>query len=153
MLKKWIFLQLICMFFLTACFNQNKIGEQFVGEINSLDGVTMTVVEETASPEGISIEVMNTTVKEIGSGNSSDYNLQVESDGKWYWLKENRSFGVTAEIYFYNKDKSVIYDLNWKDRYGSLPNGRYRIVKDFSEYHSKAGYSTFFQLAAEFNLK
>lgn len=153
MLKKWIILLLICMFLLTACFNQIKIGEQFVGEVNFLDGVTMTVVEETAYPEGISIEVMNTTVKEIGSGNSSDFNLQVERDGKWYWLKEHGSFTVTAEIYFYNQDEPVIYDLNWKDRYGSLPNGRYRIVKDFSEYHSKAGYSTFFLLAAEFNLE
>ncbi|MEL7672052.1 immunoglobulin-like domain-containing protein [Methanobacterium sp.] len=113
----------------------------------------MNVVEGTSYPGSISIEVINTTDKEIGSGNVADYKLQVERDSKWYWLKEDGSYSITAEIYFYTLDVPVINDLNWTDRYGTLSKGRYRIIKEFSEYNSKTGYSTFFMLAAEFNLE
>ena len=42
-----------------------EVGEVFTGDVNTYEGVTMTVVEDSATPDGIRVEVLNTTAKAI----------------------------------------------------------------------------------------
>ncbi len=134
-----------CFLLLSAC--GIKVGERFDGEVNNFEGVTMTVVEGTVRPGGLTVQVLNTTDEEIDSGNAYDFGVQVERNGAWYWLEEEGERANTAEVLIYLKDTPRELEFNWADRYGSLPKGHYRVVKGFFE----SAYSNF-RLAAEFTL-
>ena len=121
-----------CLLLLSAC--GIKVGERFDGEVNNFEGVTMTVVEGTVRPGGLTVQVLNTTDEEIDSGNAYDFWVQVERNGAWYWLEEEGERANTAEALIYLKDTPRELTFSWSDRYGSLPKGHYRVVKDFFEY-------------------
>lgn len=103
-----------------------ELGEAFTGEVNTLEGVCMEVVQDTVSGVGATIEIENASGEHIMGGNQYDYHIQVLVDGVWYEL---------AGADFANTDEGVLYDgwygqgLNWLSRYGKLPAGSYRIVK------------------------
>lgn len=137
---------------LTACGDSPKIGEAFDGEVNDYEGVAMTVVEDTAMPGGVTVEVLNTTEAEIDSGNEHDFGLQMERDGRWYWLERKGGFANTAEAYIFPTDEPRELILTWGDQYGSLNPGHYRVTKWFFEWRAP-GDTTNFLLAAEFILE
>ena len=126
---KKIILLLLCALLLAAC--GPKAGEVFEGEVNNFDGVTMTVLYNTATPTGVTIQILNTTDKEIDSGNAYDFSLQVEQDDAWHLLESN-PFANTADALIYPKDELIQQELDWSSRYGTLPAGSYRVVKEFS---------------------
>lgn len=140
---------LACLLLLPACGKAAGAGENFESEVNTYEGVTMTVVEGTARPGSATVEILNTTDKEIDSGNGYDFSLQKEVDGAWYWLETKGEWANTAEALVYPKDETVEQELTWESRYGSLPDGHYRVVKGFFEYRGP-GDCTDFLLAAEF---
>lgn len=137
---------------LTACGSKARIsGEVFEGEVNTYEGVTVMVAEGTARPGTVTVEILNTTDLEIDSGNEHDFGLQKEVDGKWYWLETKGEWANTAEALIYERDTPRELELTWDSRYGSLPEGHYRVIKSFFEYRGP-GDCTDFLLAAEFNL-
>ena len=130
-----------------------EVGEAFSGDVNTYEGVTMTVVEDSAAPDGIRVEVLNTTTKIIESGNAGDFSVQVELDGNWYELETlEDTYANTAEAYVYWTGVPRELTLNWTYFYGSLPAGHYRVTKWFFEYRGP-GDTTDFLLAAEFTLE
>ena len=52
MKKRFLSLALLGLLTLTACGSSPKVGDAFAGEVNNYEGVTMTVVEGTATPGG-----------------------------------------------------------------------------------------------------
>lgn len=112
----------------------------------------MTVVEGTAMPGGVTVEVLNTTAAEIDSGNEHDFGLQMERDGRWYWLERKGDFANTAEAYIFSTDEPRELALTWGSDYGSLKPGHYRAAKWFFEWRAP-GDTTDFLLAAEFTLE
>ena len=114
-------------------------------------GFTMTVVEGTATPGGVTVEVLNTTEAEILSGNEHDFGLQIEQDGRWYWLERKGESANTAEAYMFSTDESRELALKWASSYGSLKPGHYRVTKWFFE-HRDSGDPTDF-LLTEFTLE
>jgi hypothetical protein len=140
---------LACVLLLTAC-GGPKVGDAFDGAVNTYEGVTMTVLQDTVHPGTASAEVLNTTDADIQSGNTALFALQVEQDGQWYWLVDRRGdFATTSEALIYPKDEPVRLDFTWGSAFGSLPKGHYRLVKSFFEYRGPGDY-TDFTLAAEF---
>ena len=139
---------------LTNCGNGGPdVGELFEGEVNTYDGVTMSVVEGSAYPGQVSVEILNATDAEIDSGNEGDFFVQAERDGQWYALETLQDeYANTAEAYVYETDVPRELTLNWTAYYGSLPPGRYRVCKWFFEYRGP-GDTTDFLLAAEFTLE
>ena len=105
---------------LTGCGGDAKVSDQvFEGGVNTYEGVTMTVVEGTAYPGAVTVQILNTTDKEIDSGNAHDFGLQKEVDGEWYWLEMKKgSYSNTAEALIYSKDVPVEQELTWASRYG-----------------------------------
>lgn len=141
---------MLCLL-LAGCSGGAKIGEVYTGEVNTYEGVTMTAVEGTAKPGGITIEILNTTNEEIESGNQADFAVQVEKNGEWYRLKEPAEWANTAEAWGFLKNQPVTIELRWNNRYGALPEGHYRVVKSFVEYH-ETGEQVYFTLAVEFEI-
>lgn len=130
-----------------------EVGEAFSGDVNTYEGVTMTAAEDSAAPDGIRVEVLNTTPKIIESGNAGDFSVQVELDGAWYELETlEDTYANTAEAYVYWTDVPRELELNWTYFYGSLPAGHYRVIKRFFEYRDPRD-TTGFLLAAEFTLE
>lgn len=143
---------LLCVLLLTGCGGEAKTGEKFEGGVNTYEGVTMAAVEGTAYPGTVTVEILNTTDAEIDSGNASDFALQKEVDGEWYWLETRKDeYANTAEALIYPKGETVEQELMWANMYGSLPEGHYRVVKHFFEYRGP-GDCTDFLLAAEFDI-
>ena len=142
----------LCLLLLAGCGTGPKTGEKFEGEVNTFEGVTMTVVEGTAKPGTVTIEIVNATDRDIESGNKADFALQKEVDGAWYTLEtKKKEYANTAEALGYPKDEAVTQELTWAGVYGSLAEGHYRVVKAFFEYRGPGDYTDFL-LAAEFTI-
>lgn len=134
--------------FLAACNKGPAVGDAFDRTVNDYEGITMTVVEGTACPDTVTVEVLNTTETEIISGNAAAFGLQVERDGRWYWLERKQDeFENTAEALVYAKDEPQELTFTWENTYGSLEPGHYRVTKRFS------GKGSGFLLASEFTLE
>lgn len=139
--------------FLVSCSNAPAVGEAFTGTVNDYEGVTMAVVEGTARPGTVTVEVLNSTETEIDSGNAAAFGLQIEQDGQWYWLEtKKKDYANTAEALIYAKDEPRELTFTWGSIYGSLEPGHYRVTKWFFEYH-ESGKGLDFLLASEFTLE
>ena len=138
---------------LSACSNTPVVvGETFDGTTNDYDGVTMTIIDDTLSSGGVTVEILNTTEAEIDSGNEHDFRLQIEQDGQWYWLETNRELANTSEAYIYTKDEPRELALTWERTYGNLKPGHYRVTKWFFEYREGGNHPEFL-LVSEFTLE
>lgn len=122
-----------------------KLGEEFTEEVNTLEGVTLTVDGETVSPEGITYIVDNQSETDLNFG--QDYSLQKEEKGKWYQLSPANSVAVTLELLWVPAGGTETLEVNWDVAYGKLPAGHYRILKSFAD--NENGY----YLAGEFTLE
>ena len=131
---------------------ETEVGEAFDGAVNEYPGVTLTVAEGSVQRGQVVITALNTTDKEIESGNEHDFGLQKEVNGVWYAVKPKEGeWANTAEALLFLKDEPVELTCNWAGRYGVLSDGHYRIVKSFFEYRGPGDYTDFL-LAAEFTI-
>lgn len=122
-----------------------KLGEEFTEEVNILEGVTLTVNEETVSSEGITYTVDNQSETDLNFG--QDYSLQKEEKGKWYQLSPANPVAVTMELLWVPAGSTETLEINWDAAYGKLPAGHYRILKNFAD--NERGY----YLTGEFTVK
>ncbi|NBJ93067.1 immunoglobulin-like domain-containing protein [Parablautia muri] len=122
-----------------------KLGEEFTEEVNTLEGATLTVDEESVSSEGITYTVDNQSETDLNFG--QDYSLQKEEKGKWYQLSPANPVAVTMELLWVPAGSSETLEINWDAAYGKLPAGHYRILKNFAD--NENGY----YLAGEFTLE
>ena len=158
MKKASVFCLALCLLALTACGHAPKVSEEASDlEVNTHEGVTMTLVDGSAYPGQVQVTILNTTDTEIDSGNSADFFLQVEQDGQWYNLiPKQKEFDNTAEAYIYDEETPREMTIQWADRYGSLDPGHYRVVKWFFEFHKdeteRDKRVVDFALAAEFDI-
>lgn len=133
-------------------FPEATFGEVYTEEIDSIDGLTMTVTNVT--PEGASLEIRNQTGKEITFGD--DYELQAWQDESWYrvdYIIGNWAFNMIG----YEtgpegaKDSPLRLDVTWTYFHGILPAGRYRITKTAIAQENDT--SVKYLLAAEFEVE
>lgn len=121
-----------------------KLGEEFTEEVNTLEGVSLTVDAESAASSGITYTLDNQSDKDINFG--QNYSLQMEKDGKWYQVESQDPMAVTLELLWLPAGTSDTYEIKWDSSYGKLSSGNYRIVKNVSDEEN--GY----YLAGEFQL-
>nr|WP_326185911.1 immunoglobulin-like domain-containing protein [uncultured Oscillibacter sp.] len=106
--------------------------EWFQTEKNSDAGVIMTVVEETAGPGGVTVEVVNGTPWNAIGGNARSFSLERETDGAWRSVEPlSDTFLNTTEGVCYQPGTTSV-TFQWNGRYGPLTKGHYRVVKWFS---------------------
>lgn len=117
---------------------------------NSDAGIIMTVAEETAGPEGVTVEVVNGTFWNAISGNARSFSLEKETDGTWQPVEPlfDTFLNTTEGVCYQPGMISVIFQ--WNGRYGPLPAGHYRVVKRFSV--QEPGKPVDVRAAAEFTI-
>ena len=124
-----------------------KLGKASECAANTRPGAELVLLEY--SPGGAVYKVVNGTGGEIYTGNKDVISLEMEQEGVWYEIDVGeRSF--TAEAMIIPEGESGEMATNWAGSYGTLPKGRYRLVKSFFEEDPNAAR---FTLAAEFEIK
>ena len=149
------FVLFIAVVFLCSCGQMPELGEAFYNEVDSFEGVSLTIDHTTVTSKGAKFEILNTTDYEICSGKPYLVALQAEKDDQWYNLipkRDNRD--DTAEAYIYYKNEPQIVRVDWVADYGELPKGHYRIVKGFfiTGTESESGKIESFILTDDFSI-
>lgn len=119
-------------------------------EFNPVDNVTMEIVEGTLTNTGAVIVITDLSGEDNTYGEW--YRIDKLEDGKWYELEDivEGNVGWHAIGHSVGEDNKLTMEVDWKWLYGSLENGKYRIVKDFS---SKKNPYDNRHVAAEFTIE
>ncbi|WP_029425131.1 immunoglobulin-like domain-containing protein [Alkalibacillus haloalkaliphilus] len=145
-----IFFIIISLPLLSACYS-NQTAEKEDWElteyeaVNTLDGVTMNVKEETLSSTGFTVTLENNSDKQYIY--SEDFMLERKIDGQWYQvpLVPGASYGFGEPAHELHSSDVSDWSVDWEWLYGSLDTGEYRIVKRITNYEEN-------HLAAEFTI-
>lgn len=110
-----------------------NLNDKCTIKIDDLDGVLMTIKEETLTPSGATIIITDTSDRENIYG--EPYRIDKFEDLTWKELNVIvvGNYGWTSIGYTVGKDNKLELDINWKWLYGELKPGKYRLVKDTSE--------------------
>ncbi len=120
--------------------------------VNLFRGMSMELKAESLSKTCADVLITNSTPYDIESGNEADFKLQIKRGGKWYTLRRHTPLPDEQEhAYGYVQDNPVTLHMDWREAYGELEQGQYRIVKRFFEYCGE-GAKVYFFLAAEFEI-
>ena len=133
----------VSLILLSGC--GQKLGEEFAQEVNTLEGVEITVDESMVTPAGITYTINNQSDRELNYG--QDYGLQKEKDGKWYQIEPESPVAVTLELLWLPAGSTDTLEINWDTSYGTLTSGHYRIVKSVSDNENS------YYLAGEFDIE
>ncbi len=118
--------------------------------VNNAEDITMTIKKGTVSPTGLTVIIKNDSEGEVTYG--EPYELEKEINGAWYKvpvLVEDYAFIEIA--YVLQPGESNEWKVDWEWLYGSLEEGKYRIIKEVLNYR-EPGDTDRFYLAAEFTL-
>ncbi len=111
------------------------IGEKFEGEIDTIDGVELSITEFN---ENISLHVSNETDKEVLFGSS--YSIQIEANDEWYYLELMDGSVVFPDEGYYAPAEVTV---NYRDIYGIFPPRNFRVVKSVSVYDNGTQYTKY----------
>ena len=127
---------ILCLSFsMIGCGNQLKKGSAVHLEDSTLEGLTMIFAEDAGllTPDGATVLVENTSGSDLSY--SQDYAVQVLQNDTWYDLKQKGSGSViTGELLWLPDGCTDTYEFGWKDLYGTLPDGTYRIAKNYADF-------------------
>lgn len=117
--------------------------------INNFNGVTMSVQKETVSADGLTVMFQNLSGKMCMYGDK--FVLEKRINGLWYQVPVaiDGNYGFDDIGYQLAPGQDKEWKVHWKWLYGSLNTGKYRIVKDVSDFRKTGDYDTYF-LTAEF---
>ena len=107
-------------------------------------GITLSVKD--ASPSGLTLVITQSGGDATGELEyGSDYIIEKYNGETWekvpYAVNEN-NVAFTAEAYIVPTDSIAEIDITWENLYGSLPAGRYRIAKSFTDFRGTGDYDT-----------
>ena len=99
--------------------------------INLAENITMEIKEGTLTKTGATIVITDL------SGKNNTFNKEFRIDqkrgGKWYTLKDKRKNVVDVVAGQKGEEnKKLEQELNWEKNYGTLSDGKYRIVKEIN---------------------
>lgn len=110
----------------------------------SIDNVSLQIKEGTLTREGVTIIIADKN--DYPYVYSENYTLEKLENGEWKTLEpttlDSRDLGHKA-----NNDGIVEMDINWKQGYGELEDGKYRISKQVIEGNPDT------VISAEFEIK
>lgn len=115
-------------------------------ENNDPLGITLTATDVT--PTGLLLlckQAGGQPTGELLSGNSNDFWLERNVDGQWVAvepLPQQHSIVNTCEGVLITMDGDTDYTVSWDLRYGSLPDGSYRLGKEVMDLRAAGDYDT-----------
>ena len=153
-MKKTILTVLLCgvlVLGITGCGktkNEFEIGEKSdIVEVNPNNGISMSIKEGTLTDTGATIILTNNSDKDFQYGNP--YEIEIKKDGEWHKINVELNFTLPAFDLKAGESKEI--KLGWKEGYGKLASGTYRIIKHVS-YEKEEGNFETFNIAVEFNI-
>ena len=120
--------------------------------VNNLEGVTMSAREETVSPTGLTLTLVNNSDRQCIYG--EHYVVEKKINQGWYQVPVvvEGDYGFVDIGYDLPPGDEQDWDVDWEWLYGSLDAGEYRIVKDILDFRATGDFDTYF-LAAEFAIQ
>jgi hypothetical protein len=117
--------------------------------VNNLESVAMAVREETVSPTGLTLTLVNNSDRQCIFG--EHYVLEKQVNQSWHQVTVavEGDYGFVDIGYDLSPGEENKWDVDWKWLYGSLEAGEYRIIKDILDFRATGDYDTYY-LAAEF---
>ena len=149
-MKKTILTILLCgalILGLTGCGKTKaefEIGNKSDITISKND-ITMSIKDGTLTNEGTTLVLKNDSDKLLRY--NEGYGIEVKQNENWYSINVEIEFNVPLWELASNSEKEI--ELNWKNSYGKLPSGKYRIVKKV--YFENEEEQEFY-ISAEFNI-
>lgn len=89
--------------------------------------VSLVIDENTVSSTGVTIII--TDVNETQYGWGEPYRLQVKKEGKWEDVEPLHDIDFTSIGYVLDEEGKTKQEIDWKEDYGEIASGTYRIVK------------------------
>jgi hypothetical protein len=151
-MKKIILAVLLCEIMLlgiTGCGKNSKldIGEKSNIEIAKND-VTLSIKEGSLTKVSATLILKNNSNVDIIYGNP--YEIEIKKDNEWHKIDVELFFNSPA--YGLASSESTEIELNWKNSYGKLSSGEYRIIKDIDVEKEDGTFESFY-VSAEFTIK
>ena len=151
-MKKTILTILLCGVLALGITGCGKTKNEFdIGDksdiIISENDVTMSIKEKTLTDTSATIILTNNSDKDFQYGNP--YEIEIKKDGEWH--KINVELNFTLPAFDLKSGESKEIKLGWKEGYGKLASGTYRIIKHVS-YEKEEGNFETFNIAVEFNI-
>ena len=114
-------------------------------EKRSIDKVSMVIKDGTLTKEGAAVVITDKNDYPFSYG--EDFNIQKLKDGKWEDLKSIGNSYINDIAHVIKEDRTTSIPLNWKDRYGELETGHYKLILEVTQNDSsKATVSTEFDI-------
>ena len=114
----------------------------------SRDGADIALISNTST--SLTVTINNNTDSTWQSGNMRDYRLEAERDGEWYAVKQIGEYANTMELMLFSPGQTLTHTFEFSDRYGTLPAGKYRVVKSFWANATATTEAHEFHLVCEF---
>ena len=151
-MKKTILTILLCgvmVLGMTGCGKQKNefdIGNKSDIKISQND-VIMTIKEGTLTNKSATLVLTNNNDKNFQYGNP--YEIEIKKNGEWHKINVELNFDMPAFQLLSKESKEI--ELDWKNEYGKLAKGTYRIIKGIDYEYEEGKYETF-NVAIEFTI-
>ena len=135
-MRERIILTAIILSVLCACGsdNQLRLKDADSREIYEDSDIFLTV--SSVLPSEISYQIVNNSDMTVTFGGESDFILEVQKGNKWYYFtfagQDWTTTPRTLDLFGCSAGEVRQYTANWKDFWGELPAGTYRILKKCS---------------------
>ena len=108
--------------------NENIINNKI--EVTNIDGISMEIKEGTLTKTSATIIITDNTGK--GNTYGSSYHLDKINNNRWQTLDViyEGNYGFTSIGYLVDENNQLEFNHNWKNLYGELETGTYRLVKE-----------------------
>ncbi|MBE6900725.1 MAG: hypothetical protein E7479_08735 [Ruminococcaceae bacterium] len=147
-MKKILALILALVFLFSGCGAGNKSLGVSEEKITDTDIIKMKTTE--VSSEQIAIEITNESKSEIGYGEA--YSVEFKKDGEWHILKPKSEASFIEIGYILEKESTCTWGDKISRIYGKLPEGEYRLLKDFTIYENGGTVAENVTLAVQFRI-
>lgn len=103
---------------------RNDVNIEENGDVENASDSSMVIKDGTLTPSGATVVLTNSY------GYDRWFRIDKEENGEWKEAETiNDNYSFTAEGYLTNGNSEVEIPIDWTDLYGTLENGKYRIVK------------------------
>lgn len=141
-------ISLVCVIAFVTNRPKYTVGEIFEHDVDTMDGISMVVLQDTVKPTGLTIKITNSSDEKIDG--DPYYTVQILDGGEWRTLVPDKKYAQLLMGQVYLPNKAIEENLKWTKLYGRLQTGQYRIVKEVWDSEEKA--ETKFWIAAEFEI-
>ena len=103
---------------------ENDVNIEDNRNVENASDISMVIKDGTLTPSGATVVLTNSY------GYDRWFRIDKEENGEWKEAETiNDNYSFTAEAYLTNGNSEVEIPIDWTDLYGTLENGKYRIVK------------------------